>query len=98
MDLLRDAWDEFGSPFHEGLFGRWKQEGELAIRSEPAGQDDVQWPLSAIRSALQLRLFREHRRVVAFPPAGRRAVTGGKNRQKCTVTPVSTTLRPMRGK
>ena len=34
MDLLRDAWDEFGSPFHEGLFGRWKQQGELAIRSD----------------------------------------------------------------
>jgi hypothetical protein len=34
MDLLRDAWDEFGSPFHEGLFGRWKQEGELAVRSD----------------------------------------------------------------
>ena len=34
MDLLRDAWDEFRSPFHEGLFARWKQEGESAVRSD----------------------------------------------------------------
>ena len=34
MDLLRDAWDEFASPFHEGLFACWKQEGEVAVRSE----------------------------------------------------------------
>ncbi len=34
MDLLRDAWDEFGGPFHEGLFARWKHEGEVAVRSE----------------------------------------------------------------
>ena len=45
----------------------------------PAGQDELQWPLSAIRSALQLRLFRKHRRVVAFLRTGRRAVTAGKN-------------------
>ena len=34
MDLLRDAWDEFAGPFHEGLFARWKHEGEVAVRSE----------------------------------------------------------------
>jgi hypothetical protein len=34
MDLLRDAWDEFGSQFYEGLFGRWKREGELAVRTD----------------------------------------------------------------
>jgi hypothetical protein len=34
MDLLRDAWDEFGGPFHEALFGRWRQGGEIAVRCD----------------------------------------------------------------
>jgi hypothetical protein len=34
MDLLRDAWDEFGGPFHDALLGRWKQAGEIAVPSD----------------------------------------------------------------
>ena len=52
---------------------------ELAIGSDLQVKVDVQRLLSAIRSALQLRLFREHRRLLAVPPTGRHAVTGGKN-------------------
>ena len=34
LDALRDARDEFSSPFHDGLFELWKQGGEAAVRAE----------------------------------------------------------------
>jgi hypothetical protein len=38
MDRLRDARNEFASPFHEGLFERWKQGGDAAVRAELAAK------------------------------------------------------------
>jgi len=34
LESLRDARDEFSSPFHDGLFEQWKRGGEAAVRAQ----------------------------------------------------------------
>jgi hypothetical protein len=34
LEILRDARDEFSSPFHDALFELWKQGGDTAVRAE----------------------------------------------------------------
>ena len=34
LESLRDARDEFSSPFHDRLFAQWKRGGEAAVRAE----------------------------------------------------------------
>ena len=92
MDLLRDAWDEFGSTFHEGLFLRWKQEGDAALRSE------LQVKMTCNGRFLRYVLPFNYDYFGSIDASSGSSYwpARGDGRQKCTVTPVSTTLCPGR--